>query len=388
MTTIEMFQQQLPELTAWRHDFHAHPEIGFEEHRTSGIVAKLLEEWGIQVHRGLAGTGVVGVLRGLRPGNRAIGLRADMDALPMEEQADVPYKSTNAGAFHGCGHDGHTTILLGTARALAKNRDFAGTVHFIFQPGEETLYGSKRMIDGGLFDRFPCDEIYGLHNMPGLGVGKVCCLPGVMMASCDSMQIVVKGKGGHGAMPHLSKDPIAIAAQLIVALQMIVARSADPLDSGVLSVCMIHGGSAFNVIPDQVELSGTIRAISAAGRRLLHQRLREVCAGVAATHGADIECKLIEGCPATVNTPEQADAVLRAAERIVGPQNVTQSMKPLMASEDFSHMLENRKGAYFFVGQDGEFCHHPKYQFNDAIMPVGAAILSDLVRERLNEGAV
>jgi hippurate hydrolase len=276
-------------------------------------------------------------------------------------------------------------ILLGTAKALSSNPDFAGTINFIFQPAEETLRGGKAMIDDGLFDRFPCDEVYGLHNLPSLGVGKVSCAPGVMLASCDSMRILVKGKGGHGAMPQLCKDPVAIAGHLIVALQTIVARSADPLDSGVVSICTVHGGSTFNVIPDRVELSGTIRAISAAGRSLLHRRIRDICTGVAATHEAEIEFELIEGCPPTHNAPEQADTVVRAADRILGPQNVMRAMKPLMVSEDFSYMLENCRGAFFFLGQGGEFCHHPNYQFDDAIMPLGATIFCEVVRERLGE---
>ena len=386
MDTIDRFKTELPEMTAWRRDFHTHPEIGFEEVRTSGIVASLLQDWGLEVHRGLAGTGVVGVLRGKRPGNRALGLRADMDALPMDEKADVAWRSTTPGKFHGCGHDGHTSILLGVAKVLASDPDFAGTVNFIFQPAEETLFGGKRMVDDGLFTQFPCDEVYGLHNFPGLGNGRVAVQGGVMMAGADGLRIEVRGTGAHAAMPHLGNDPVVIAAHLVVALQSILSRTLDPLEAGVISICMIHGGSATNVIPDMVELRGTIRALSIETRALLHKRIREVCAGVATANAADIMCDIIEGCPPTINAVDQAEAVARVARRVAGPENVIEAMKPVMGSEDFSFMLQQCKGAYFVVGQGGQACHHPEYQFDDSIMPLAATMFTEIVRDRLNEG--
>ena len=384
MAMLERFEAELPLMTSWRHDFHAHPEIGFHEVRTSGIVADLLGQWGIAVSR-VGDTGVVGTLAGKRPGNRTIGLRADIDALPMQEETELAYKSTTPGAFHGCGHDGHTSILLGAAKVLAADPDFAGTVHFIFQPAEETLYGAKTMIAQGLFERFPCDEVYGLHNFPGLGVGKVAVIPGAIMAACDCVRFTVKGTGAHGAMPHLGNDPVVVAGQLIVALQSVISRNLDPLESGVVSVCQVHGGSAFNVIPAEVALEGTIRAMSKPARALLHRRVREISAGVASAFNAVIDVDIIEGCPPTINTAEQTDAVVRVAHDVVGEANFVAGMKPVMGSEDFSFMLDACKGAYFVVGQDGPFCHHPSYQFDDAIMPVGAAMFAGIVRDRLGE---
>ena len=281
MPNIDRIDGYADELTAIRRDLHAHPEIGFEEVRTSGIVADKLKQWGIEVHRGLGGTGVVGVLKGKGSGGKRIGLRADMDALPMEENTNLRWRSTIPGRFHGCGHDGHTTMLLGTARYLAETRNFDGTVHFIFQPAEEGLGGARAMIKDGLFEKFPCDEVYGLHNAPDLNHGEIAILPGPAMAGADFFDITINGYGAHGAMPERSKDPIVIAMTLGQALQTIVSRNVDPLQAAVLSITQIHAGSAYNVIPGEAKLCGTVRAFSDEVRALIRERMRAICAGIA-----------------------------------------------------------------------------------------------------------
>ena len=282
MPNIDRIEGFADELTAIRRDLHAHPEIGFEEVRTSGIVADKLTQWGIEVHRGLGGTGVVGVLKGKGTGGKRIGLRADMDALPMEENTNLKWRSTIPGRFHGCGHDGHTTMLLGTARYLAETRNFDGTVHFIFQPAEEGLGGARAMIKDGLFEKFPCDEIYGLHNAPDLNHGEIAILPGPAMAGADFFDITINGYGAHGAMPERSKDPVVIAMTLGQALQTIVSRNVDPLKPAVLSITQIHAGSAYNVIPGEAKLCGTVRAFADEVRALIRERMRAICAGIAA----------------------------------------------------------------------------------------------------------
>src|SRR5579872_4411867 len=292
MPTIDRIERFADELTAIRRDLHAHPEIGFEEIRTSGIVAEKLAQWGVEVHRGVGGTGVVGVLKGKGNGGRRIGLRADMDALPMEENTNLKWRSTVPGRFHGCGHDGHTTILLGAARYLAETRDFDGTVHFIFQPAEEGLGGARAMIKDGLFDKFPCDEIYGLHNAPDLDHGELAILPGPAMAGADFFDITISGYGAHGAMPERSKDAVVIAMTLGQALQTIVSRNVDPLQAAVLSITQIHAGSAYNVIPGEAKLCGTVRAFSDEVRELIRERMRSLCAGLAAAFEVEIKADI------------------------------------------------------------------------------------------------
>src|SRR5512135_435855 len=306
MPTIDRIQGYADELTAIRRDFHAHPEIGFEEVRTSGIVAEKLAQWGIEVHRGLGGTGVIGVIKGKGNGERRIGLRADMDALPMEENTNLKWRSSIPGRFHGCGHDGHTTILLGTARYLAETRNFDGTVHFIFQPAEEGLGGARAMIKDGLFEKFPCDELYGLHNAPDLALGEVAILPGPAMAGADFFDLRINGYGAHGAMPERSKDAVVIATTLAQALQTVVSRNVDPLQAAVLSITQIHAGSAYNVIPGEARLAGTVRAFSDEVRAMIRERMRSICAGTAAAFQVEIEVDIRDIFSVLVNQEEHS----------------------------------------------------------------------------------
>ncbi|CAB3885568.1 MULTISPECIES: M20 aminoacylase family protein [Achromobacter] len=383
MQVRDWFVERQPEFAQWRQDLHAHPELGFQEHRTAEQVAAKLRHWGLEVHEGIGGTGVVAVLPGKRPGNRRIGLRADMDALPMQEKTTLPYRSVHDGAFHGCGHDGHTATLLAVALHLSQNRDFAGTVNFIFQPAEETLAGGAAMIADGLFKRFPCDEIYGLHNNPMLGKGRVAVREGALLAACDGFTIRVHGVGCHGGMPQQGNDPVVIASQLVGMLQTVVSRSLDPLVAGVVSVGMMHGGSAPNVIPDMMELRGTVRTMSVSARETALRRMREICEGLALANATRIDCEFGLGCPPTINAPGPAATVAAAAARVVGAESVDTRITPLMASEDFSYLLQECPGAYFFVGQDGPFCHHPEFDFDDDILPTGAAVFVEIVRDRL-----
>lgn len=383
MQVRDWFVERQPEFAQWRQDLHAHPELGFQEHRTAEQVAAKLRHWGLEVHEGIGGTGVVAVLPGKRPGNRRIGLRADMDALPMQEKTTLPYRSVHDGAFHGCGHDGHTATLLAVALHLSQNRDFAGTVNFIFQPAEETLAGGAAMIADGLFKRFPCDEIYGLHNNPMLGKGRVAVREGALLAACDGFTIRVHGVGCHGGMPQQGNDPVVIASQLVGMLQTVVSRSLDPLVAGVVSVGMMHGGSAPNVIPDMMELRGTVRTMSVSARETALRRMREICEGLALANATRIDCEFGLGCPPTINAAGPAATVAAAAARVVGAESVDTRITPLMASEDFSYLLQECPGAYFFVGQDGPFCHHPEFDFDDDILPTGAAVFVEIVRDRL-----
>lgn len=383
MQVRDWFVERQPEFAQWRQDLHAHPELGFQEHRTAEQVAAKLRHWGLEVHEGIGGTGVVAVLPGKRPGNRRIGLRADMDALPMQEKTTLPYRSVHDGAFHGCGHDGHTATLLAVALHLSQNRDFAGTVNFIFQPAEETLAGGAAMIADGLFKRFPCDEIYGLHNNPMLGKGRVAVREGALLAACDGFTIRVHGVGCHGGMPQQGNDPVVIASQLVGMLQTVVSRSLDPLVAGVVSVGMMHGGSAPNVIPDMMELRGTVRTMSVSARETALRRMREICEGLALANATRIDCEFGMGCPPTINAAGPAATVAAAAARVVGAEWVDTRITPLMASEDFSYLLQECPGAYFFVGQDGPFCHHPEFDFDDDILPTGAAVFVEIVRDRL-----
>jgi amidohydrolase len=370
-------------MTEWRRDFHRHAELGFEEHRTAARIAELLAGWELTVRTGVGGTGVVATLAGSGGGARAIGFRAEMDALPMLEKTNLPHRSVREGIFHGCGHDGHAATLLGTASYLAHHRELAGTVHFIFQPAEETLRGGLAMLNDGLLSVAPMDEVYALHNMPQRTAGSVGVRSGSILAGADSLKIVVRGVGAHGAQPHNGTDPIVIAAELIGLLQTTISRSLDPLDAGVVTIGTIQGGTANNIIPDEVILTGTIRSMSSQGRALLKRRVAEICDGLAAAFGAGIECEISAGCPPTINHPEQVAVVAAAAQRVVGPDLLDQNCAPLMSSEDFSFMLEQRPGAFFFVGQDGPGCHHPSYDFDEEIMAIGAAMFVEIARERV-----
>ncbi|OWU86058.1 amidohydrolase [Oceanicola sp. 22II-s10i] len=382
MPLIPRIEDYADDLTAIRRDFHQHPEIGFQEVRTSGIVAELLESWGIAVTRGLGKTGVVGVLEGRGPG-RTIGLRADMDALPMDELTNLPFASRTEGVFHGCGHDGHTTMLLGAARYLAETRDFDGRVVFIFQPAEEGLGGARAMIADGLFEQFPVDEIYGLHNSPFTGPGEVRIKPGIAMAGAEFFDIDVRGKGSHGAAPHVGRDPVVIGASLVGELQTIVSRNLNATHPVVLSVTQFHGGSAYNVIPDSVRLSGTIRYFEREDRDLVVDRMRTICAGLALAHGCEIELDVRNVFDVLVNDADRAEDLISVAGTVVGTDLVSKGTEPVMGSEDMADMLAVVPGAYFTVGHAGNVpLHNPGFILDDAILPVGASIFARLVEAR------
>ncbi|XUM20371.1 M20 aminoacylase family protein [Bradyrhizobium oligotrophicum S58] len=384
MPTIDRIQGYADELTAIRRDLHAHPEIGFEETRTSGIVAEKLAQWGIEVHRGLGGTGVIGVLKGKNDSGRKIGLRADMDALPMEENTNLPWRSTIPGCFHGCGHDGHTTMLLGTARYLAETRNFDGTVHFIFQPAEEGLGGARAMIKDGLFQKFPCDELYGLHNAPDLEHGEIAILPGPAMAGADFFDIRISGYGAHGAMPERSKDAVVIATSVAQAIQTIVSRNVEPLQAAVVSITQIHAGSAYNVIPGDAWLCGTVRAFSDSVRALVRERMRAICAGMAAAFNCEIDVDIRDTFSVLVNQEEQSKVVEEVARTVVEPSKVLTRSTPKMGSEDFADMLQTIPGAYFWVGHDGSVpVHNPGYVLDDNILPIGASMFARIIETRL-----
>jgi hippurate hydrolase len=384
MPTIERIEGFADEMIAIRHDLHAHPEIGFEEKRTSGIVAEKLAQWGIEVHRGLGGTGVVGVLKGNGNGSKRIGLRADMDALPMEENTNLPWRSTIPGRFHGCGHDGHTTMLLGTARYLAETKNFDGTVHFIFQPAEEGLGGARAMIKDGLFDKFPCDEIYGLHNAPDLSHGELAIFPGPGMAGADFFDITITGFGAHGAMPEQSRDPVVIAMNLGQALQSIVSRNVDPLQAAVVSITKIHAGSAYNVIPNEAVLSGTVRTFSEKVRNMIRDRMRTIAAGMAQAFQVEINVDIRDIFSVLVNSEEQSKVVEAVARTVVDPAKVFTKSRPKMGSEDFADMLHAVPGAYFWLGHDGSVpVHNPGYMLDDKILPIGASMFARIIETRL-----
>ncbi len=377
------------ELVAIRRDLHAHPEIGFEESRTSGIVAEKLAAWGIEVHRGVGKTGVVGVLTGRGAGSRRIGLRADMDALPMDEETNLPYRSKHPGRFHGCGHDGHTTMLLGAARYLAETRKFAGTVVFIFQPAEEGLGGARAMLADGLFERFPCDEIYALHNAPEGPQGQVSVHSGPMMAGADFFDIRITGRGAHGAHPHQAIDPIAVAITLAQTMQTIVSRNTDPRYPTVVSITQIHAGSAYNVIPESAHLAGTIRTFRDEVRELVRARIRALASGIAASFAASIEVDIRDIFTVLENHEAQTLAATEAAREIVGEALLEAAPRPKMASEDFADMLRAVPGAYFWLGQTpGPAVHNPGYVFDDGILPIGASLLARIAERQLAGGSV
>ena len=378
------------EMTAWRRDLHAHPETAFEEFRTSGIVAAKLEEWGIEVHRGLGVTGVVGTLKGggASGNNKSIALRADMDALNMREQNDFPHASKIPGKMHGCGHDGHTTMLLGAAKYLAETRNFDGTVHFIFQPAEEGLGGARAMIKDGLFEKFPCDEVYGLHNAPDLNLGEIAILPGPAMAGADFFDITIDGYGAHGAMPELSKDPVVIAMTLGQALQTVVSRNVNPNEPAVLSITQIHAGSAYNVIPGEAKLCGTVRAFSDEVRALIRERMRAICTGMSAAFQVEITADIRDIFSVLVNREEQSRVVEAAARTVVEPSKVFTRSQPKMGSEDFADMMQVVPGAYFWIGHDGSVpVHNPGYVLDDKILPIGASVFARIIETRLPAGA-
>ena len=380
----EEFTSVLPDMIALRRHIHQHPELAYEEHATAGLVADRLAQWGYEVHRGLGGTGVVGRLR-VGDGGKSIGIRADMDALPITETTGLPYASRHVGKMHACGHDGHTATLLAAARHLAATRRFNGTLNLIFQPAEEGGAGAKRMVDDGLFERFPCDAIFALHNAPGQPVGTLAFRSGAALASADNVSIVVHGKGGHAAMPHLAADPLVAGASIVMALQTIVSRNVNPLDGAVITVGMFHAGTAGNVIPASARLELSVRALDRDVRRLLRERIPALVAAQAESLGVRADVDYRDGYPVLVNTVAETEFAARVAVELLGESLVRQQAPPVTGSEDFAFMLEHRPGCYMFLGNgDGEgscMVHNPGYDFNDDAMATGAAYWS-LLTER------
>ncbi|CAG9298123.1 M20 aminoacylase family protein [Celerinatantimonas diazotrophica] len=377
------------EMVTLRREIHTYPEISFEEHRTSDLVARLLESWGYEVHRALAKTGVVGTLK-KGDGQRIIALRADMDALPINEKTGLEYASLNHGTMHACGHDGHTASLLASAKALAQEHDFNGTLRVIFQPAEEGIGGggADMMIREGLFEKFPCDAVYGFHNMPGYPAGQLGFYPGALMASADTVFVTFSGQGGHGAMPHKTADPIVAASSFVMALQSIVARNVDPFEPAVISVGRFHSGDISNVIPGEAKLDLTVRAMSPEVRQLLNQRIEAIAREHAQMYGLQVEISFEEPYPVLINTPEQTEFARQVAQDWVGEEGIIADLKPIMSSEDFAYMLEKVPGCYLIVGNDGpdnpnRSLHHPQYNFNDDLLPIVASYWVKLVEAYL-----
>ncbi|WNJ91066.1 amidohydrolase [Bosea sp. 685] len=395
-TTLDQWlDQHHAELTAIRRDIHAHPELGLEEHRTSALVAAKLREWGVEVTEGIGGTGVVGVIRGHRAGQRAVGLRADMDCLALNEETGLPYASQYPGKMHACGHDGHTTMLLGAAGYLAANPDFGGTLHLIFQPAEEGRGGAVAMLKDGLFERFPCDAIYGLHNTPGMPVAHFGTCNGPMLAAADSWAVTFRGVGGHGgSQPHLSTDITYAQAHFVLGLQGIVGRNVPPLDTAVISVGYIHSGSteASNVVPSELSIGGTARSYSPDIRALIERRIAEIAEATAQAWGCTAEASYHRGPRALLNQPDQVAVAVAAATSSVGAANVNGAIRPGTGGEDFAEMMEVKPGAFMRIGNgvaaDGSFAglHTPRYDFNDAIIPDGVRYWVNVVSEELGQG--
>jgi len=386
MPIINRVADLLPEISAWRQDIHAHPELLFDVHRTAGVVAEKLKAFGCdEIVTGIGRTGVVGVIRGKKgAGDKVIGLRADMDALPITEITGLPYASQNAGKMHACGHDGHTAMLLGAAKYLAETRNFAGTAVVIFQPAEEGGGGGREMVNDGVMDRFKVEEVYGMHNYPGLPVGDFAIRPGPMMASADRLYIDIEGLGGHAARPHVSIDTVLVAAQIINQIQSIVSRNVDPLESAVISITQFHAGTADNIIPQTAKLSGTARTLDPAVRDLVEKRLHEVIEGTAKLYGAKAKLVYKRDYPVTRNHERQTEFAAEIARDVVGKDRVDDQVAPVMGAEDFSYMLEARPGAFIFVGNgDTAGLHHPAYDFNDELIPVGASYWVKLVETAL-----
>ena len=383
MPALEAIRGFHDELTAIRRDLHINPELGLEEHRTAEIVATKLTEWGIEVHRGIGRTGVVGVLK-RGSGGKSIGLRADMDCLPMDEQTNLPYRSSKPGLMHACGHDGHTTMLLGAARYLAASPEFQGTVHFIFQPGEEGVGGALAMLQDGLFERFPCDQVFALHNRPGQPIGTFAIGKGPQSAGGAFFDITITGQGAHGARPEMSVDPVLVAGHIITALQSIVARNISPADTAVLSVTRVIAGDAYNVIPQTAKMSGTARAFKAATMQLLEEGIRRIAKGVAEGFRAEAEVDFRVIFAPLINAEAETDVLADAAAAVVGEDKVDRAKPPSMGSEDFSFMMEKVPGAYIQVGNgDSAGLHNPAYNFNDDATPYGAALLATVVEREL-----
>ena len=373
------------ELIEWRHQLHKFPELGFEEYQTAEFIAEKLNQMGLEVNRGLAVTGVVATLTVGSGNGPKIGLRADMDALPILERSEFEHASKNPGVMHACGHDGHTTMLLGAAKYLAETKNFDGTVQFIFQPAEEGKGGGEKMIADGLFELFPVDEVYGMHNIPGIKVGEFAVCPGPIMAARDNFEVFVKGRGSHAAMPHQGVDPVVVGSHIVLALQTITSRNMDPQKSLVVSVTQFHAGEAFNIIPDEIILRGTCRVLDPQIQETLPERLERIVDGVASTFGAKAELVYHKGYPATVNSEQASEFCAEVAKEIAG-SNEAVDLKPApsMGAEDFSYMLQKKPGCYIWTGNgDTAGLHHPEYDFNDETIAVGASYWARLVEKRL-----
>jgi amidohydrolase len=385
MPIINSIAEAAGDIALWRQDLHRHPELDYDVHRTAGIVADKLREFGCdEVVTGIGRTGVVGVIRGRLPGDGVIGLRADMDALPIMEATNLPHASTVPGKMHACGHDGHTAMLLGAARYLAETRNFAGTAVVIFQPAEEGGGGGKAMVDEGMMDRFGVQEVYGMHNMPGMPLGSFGLRPGPLLAAADRFTITIEGRGAHAAQPHNSIDTVVVGSQIVAALQTIVSRNVDPLHSGVVSVTQFHAGDAFNVLPQTAELKGTVRTFEPAVQDLIERRMGEIAEGIARLHGATARLDYVRGYPPTRNHPEQTAFAASVAGEVSGADRVRTDLPPVMGAEDFSFMLEARPGAFIFVGNGNSAgLHHPAYDFADDLIPVGVSYWARLVENRL-----
>lgn len=374
--------EQRPQWETWLHTIHQRPETGFEENHTAQFVAACLHELKIECITGIGKTGVVGILPGTAGTGRRIAFRAELDALPMQECSGVHYHSRIAGKFHGCGHDGHTTTLLAAAAYLAAHRDFAGTAIFIFQPAEELLSGAQAMLAEGLFERCPCDEIYALHNLPGLGKGKVGIPAAGALASADHVEVLIKAKGTHGSAPHTGQDAILASAHFLTSLQQSLTRILDSRDSGVISFGSIHAGQANNILPEELLMTGTIRTHSETVRARLHAQLQQAADSTALLYGVRIAIHYPHQAPVTLNHPQAVEAVQAVATRLAGAEQVIMNARPLMASEDFSYFLQQIPGAYFFMGQDGPYCHHPQFIFDTDIIPLGASLIAELIRQQ------
>ncbi len=394
MKLIDTILADAPAIQALRRDIHAHPELCFQEERTSELIAKALTDWGIPVHRGLGKTGVVGIIKN-GTSNRAVGLRADIDALPMTEHNHFPHASTQPGKMHACGHDGHTAMLLAAAKHLSKHRNFDGTVYLVFQPAEEGGGGAREMIKDGLFEKFPMEAIFGAHNWPGMAAGQFALASGPVFASSNEFKIVLRGKGSHGAMPHLGLDPVPAACQMVQAFQTIITRNMRPIDAGVISVTMIHAGEATNVVPDSVEMQGTVRTFKLDVLDMIERRMQEVAEGVAATFGLKCEFEFHRNYPPTINHPDETAFAREALAEMVGPENV-QDFEPTMGAEDFSYFLLEKPGCYFLIGNgDGThrigghglgpcMLHNPSYDFNDELIPLGGSMWVRMAEKWLN----
>ena len=391
MPILNSINQMLDEMKSWRQDLHKIPEIGLEEYETSKYIKNKLKEFNINFKEGYSNTGLVAWVKGNKGNsNKSIGLRADFDALPMPEKNNFEYKSSKDGMMHACGHDGHTSMLLGAAKYISENNDFDGTVYFIFQPGEEGFAGGKKMIEDGLFDDFSIDEVYALHNWPDLPLGSFGVNSGPMMAAVDEFDIIVKGKGGHAAFPQLVIDPIIVASQIVTAIQTIISRSTDPVDKALISITKIHGGTAYNVIDDEVKLSGTIRTFKPETRSFIEKRVEEIANGIAKAHGAgaNIEFDLINKYPPTINSKKESEFAAKIAKKMVGEENVNTNIDPSMGGEDFSYLLNKKPGSYLYIGQGDEnhkaHLHTTKYDFNDNLLPIGVNYWVNLVKEYFN----